>query len=124
MSLGKVLCIDDDEVGLLVRKMTLEAAGFKVSTANGGKKGLELLTGSQFDLIVLDHSMPEMNGGQVAEEIRLRCPGVPIVLLSAYITLPEEDVRRVDAYITKGDSTETLLTTVRELIENGRSAKA
>jgi CheY-like chemotaxis protein len=124
MSLGKVLCIDDDEVGLLVRKMTLEAAGFKVSTANGGKKGLELLTGSQFDLIVLDHSMPEMNGGEVAEEIRLRCPGVPIVLLSAYVTLPEEDVRRVDAYITKGDSTETLLTTVRELIENGRSAKA
>lgn len=109
---------------MLVRKMTLEAAGFKVSTANGGKKGLELLTGSQFDLIVLDHSMPEMNGGEVAEEIRLRCPGVPIVLLSAYVTLPEEDVRRVDAYITKGDSTETLLTTVRELIENGRSAKA
>jgi two-component system alkaline phosphatase synthesis response regulator PhoP len=66
MSSGTVLCIDDDEVGLLVRKMTLEAAGFKVSTANGGKKGLELLTGSQFDLILLDHSMPEMNGGEVA----------------------------------------------------------
>jgi CheY-like chemotaxis protein len=124
MSSGTVLCIDDDEVGLLVRKMTLEAAGFKVSTANGGKKGLELLTGSQFDLILLDHSMPEMNGGEVAEEISLRCPGVPIVLLSAYVTLPEEDVRRVDAYITKGDSTETLLAVVGQLIANGRSAKA
>jgi CheY-like chemotaxis protein len=124
MSSGTVLCIDDDEVGLLVRKMTLEAAGFKVSTANGGKKGLELLTGSQFDLILLDHSMPEMNGGEVAEEISLRCPGVPIVLLSAYVTLPEEDVRRVDAYITKGDSTETLLAVIGQLIANGRSAKA
>jgi len=49
MSVGKVLCIDDDEVGLLVRKMTLEAAGFKVGTATGGKKGLELLSGCGFD---------------------------------------------------------------------------
>ena len=124
MSVGKVLCIDDDEVGLLVRKMTLEAAGFKVVTATGGKKGLELLRGCGFDLVVLDHSMPEMNGGQVAEQIRSRYPGVPIVLLSAYVALPEEDVRRVDAYITKGDSTETLLAVVGQLIEDGRSAKA
>jgi len=75
-------------------------------------------------LVVLDHSMPEMNGGQVAEQIRSRYPGVPIVLLSAYVALPEEDVRRVDAYITKGDSTETLLAVVGQLIEDGRSAKA
>jgi CheY-like chemotaxis protein len=123
MSVGKILCIDD-EVGLLVRKMTLEAAGFKVGTATGGKKGLELLSRCGFDLVVLDHSMPEMNGGQVAEQIRSRYPGVPIVLLSAYVALPEEDVRRVDAYITKGDSTETVLAVVGQLIEDGRSAKA
>jgi len=124
MSLGKVLCIDDDEVGLLVRRMTLEAAGFFVATADGGKKGLALLDECGFDLVVLDHSMPEMNGGEVAQQIRSRCPGVPIVLLSAYVTLPEEDVRRVDAYITKGDSTETLLSVVEQLIKNGRSTKA
>ena len=124
MNLGTVLCVDDDEAGLLVRKMTLEAAGFQVSTATGGKKGLELLAASQFDLVVLDHSMPEMNGGEVAEQIRLQCPRVPIVLLSAYVTLPEEDFRRVDTYITKGDSTETLLEVVGQLIANGRSAKA
>ena len=124
MSLATVLCVDDDEVGLLVRKMTLEAAGFRVSTATCGKEGLEMLAASQFDLVVLDHSMPEMNGGEVAEQIRLRYPGVPIVLLSAYVTLPEEDDRRVDAYITKGDSTKTLLEVVGQLIANGRSAKA
>lgn len=104
--------------------MTLEAAGFKVSTASCGKKGLELLADSHFDLVVLDHSMPEMNGGEVVEQIRSRRPGLPIVLLSAYVTLPDEDVRRVDAYITKGDSTESLLAVVCQLIENGRSAKA
>jgi CheY-like chemotaxis protein len=124
MSSGTVLCIDDDELGLLVRKMTLEAAGFEVVTATGGRKALELLSDSDFDLVVLDHSMPEMNGGEVAEQIRFRCPGLPIVLLSAYVTLPEKDVQLVDAYITKGDSTETLLAVVGQLIANGRSAKA
>jgi CheY-like chemotaxis protein len=104
--------------------MTLEAAGFEVVTATGGRKALELLNDSDFDLVVLDHSMPEMNGGEVAEQIRFRCPGLPIVLLSAYVTLPEEDVQLVDAYITKGDSTETLLAVVGQLIANGRSAKA
>ena len=114
---GKVLCIDDDEVGLLVRKMTLEAAGYVVATAPSGRQGLDLLINGGFDLVVLDHSMPEMGGGEVAEQIRLHCPAVPIVLLSAYVTLPEEDVRRVDAYLTKGDSTESLLTLVDSLIE-------
>jgi len=124
MSLGKVLCIDDDEVGLQVRRMTLEAAGFLVATADCGKKGLALLDGCGFDLVVLDHSMPEMNGGEVAQQIRSRCPELPIVLLSAYVTLPEEDVRLVDAYITKGDSTETLLSVVEQLIKKREKRKA
>ena len=116
MSGGKVLCIDDDELGLMVRRLTLEAEGFEVATATNGARGLELLAASAFDIVVLDHSMPGMNGGEVAEQIRSHHPGTPIVFLSAYITLPEEHLRLVDAYITKGDSTETLLATIRQFL--------
>ena len=45
-----------------------------------------------------------MNGGQVAKEIRRGNPRMPIILLSAYVRLPEEHKTRVDAYITKGES--------------------
>jgi CheY-like chemotaxis protein len=114
---GRILCIDDEELGLLVRKMTLEAEGYDVSIASDGPSGLDLFNSQSFDLVLLDHSMPGMNGGQVAEQLRQRSPRTPIVLLSAYVTLPEEHVAMVDAYITKGESTDLLLTTIRQLIE-------
>ena len=120
MSRGKILCIDDEELGLRVRKMMLLSAGFEAITASSGREGLKLLSESHFDVVVLDYSMPEMNGGEIAEQIRLRHPGVAIVLLSAYVTLPEEDVQRVDAYITKGEAPEALLAVVTDLIEKGR----
>jgi len=117
---GRILCIDDEELGLLVRKLTLEAEGYEVAIASDGPTGLEMFSSQAFDLVLLDHSMPGMNGGQVAEEMRQRMPGIPIVLLSAYVTLPEEHVALVDAYITKGESTDLLLTTVRQLIEKAK----
>ena len=121
MSGGKVLCIDDDELGLMVRRLTLEAEGFEVATAASGPKGLELLKATPFDVVLLDHSMPGMNGGEVAQQIRSRHPGTPIVFLSAYITLPEEHLQLVDACITKGDSTEALLAIIRRLSGSTRA---
>src|SRR5579872_5255755 len=101
---GRILCIDDEELGLLVRKMTLEAEGYDVTIASDGASGLQLFETQSFDLVLLDHSMPGMNGGQVAQQLRQRSPQTPIVLLSAYVTLPEEHVAMVDAYITKGEA--------------------
>jgi CheY-like chemotaxis protein len=122
MSDGKILCIDDDELGLMVRRLTLESEGYEVAVANSGAKGLALMSALPFDIVLLDHSMPGMNGGEVAEQIRFQHPGTPIVSLPAYITLPEEHLRLVDAYITKGDSTQVLLDIVRRFIR--RSAQA
>ena len=112
----KILCIDDDELGLRVRRLTLEAEGFEVATAANGATGLDLLSQSRFDVVLLDHSMPGMSGGEVAEQIRRRHAGTAIVFLSAYVTLPEEDLKLVDAYVTKGDATEALLDLLRDLV--------
>lgn len=113
---GKILCIDDDKMGLMVRKLILESEGYKVAVAESGPEGLALLAASSFDIVLLDHSMPGMNGGEVARQIRLHHPGTPLVFLSAYITLPEEHIRLVDAYITKGDSTEALLALIERFL--------
>lgn len=118
---GRILCIDDEELGLLVRKMTLETEGYDVTIASDGPSGLELFSSQPFDLVLLDHSMPGMNGGQVAAQMRQRSPSTPIVLLSAYVTLPEEHVALVDAYITKGESTDLMLSTIRQLIEKSKA---
>jgi CheY-like chemotaxis protein len=123
MPAQKILCIDDETVGLAVRKMMLESEGFEVATAPDGKIGLQLFSDTQYDLVLLDYSMPGMNGGDVAQAIRKLRPQTPIILLSAYVTLPDEHVKLADAYVTKGESTEILIALIRKLItSNGDQA--
>ncbi len=65
-----VLCVDDEPVGLEVRRMLLERAGYKVFTALDGPAGLEIFAREPIEAVVLDFSMPGMNGGEVASNMR------------------------------------------------------
>src|ERR1700756_3091243 len=94
-----VLCVDDEIVGLRVRKILLERAGYRVLTASDGHSGLELFSSQPVEAVVLDYSMPGMHGGEVARRMRLTKPRVPILLLSAYVGLPEEVSSLVDVYM-------------------------
>ena len=111
-----VLCIDDEKIGLRVRKIMLESHGFKVLTATSGEQGLSLIDKHQVDLVVLDYYMPGMNGGDVAAELRRRKPKVPIVFLSAYFTLPPAALELANAFITKGDPPDVLIDKIEQLI--------
>ena len=64
-----VLCIDDEPQGLVVRKAILRNKGYEVLTATSGPEGLKLFEANPIDAVVLDYSMPGMNGGQVAAEL-------------------------------------------------------
>lgn len=111
-----ILCIDDEELGLQIRKVVLERAGYRVAAAPDGPTGLDIFAREPVDLIVLDYFMPNMHGGLVAAEMRRLRPSVPIILLSAYINLPTEVTRIVDCTILKGDGPEILLIKIRELL--------
>jgi CheY-like chemotaxis protein len=111
-----VLCVDDEAVGLRVRKILLERAGYQVLTANDGFAGLELFAEQPVDAVILDYAMPGMHGGEVARQMRLAKPEVPILLLSAYVGLPEEISSLVDVYMTKGEGAPALLETLGNLL--------
>lgn len=111
-----ILCIDDEELGLRVRKIVLERAGYRVATAIDGQLGLSIFAQERVDLVVLDYSMPSMDGGAVAQEMRRLRPEIPIILLSAYINLPPEVVRMVDCTMLKGDGPGVLLRTIKDLL--------
>jgi len=104
-----VLCVDDEIVGLQVRKMILERAGYMVLTAQDGPSGLNVFAEEPIEAVVLDYAMPGMDGGQVAAHMRARKPQVPILLLSAYMALPVDVTRHVDVYMTKGEGAPMLL---------------
>src|SRR3974390_1235184 len=98
-----VLCVDDEKIGLRVRKIMLESRGFKVLTASSGPEGLKLFEEHEVDVVVLDYYMPDVNGGGVASGKGRRRPDVPIVFLSAYFSLPPEALEVADRFITKSE---------------------
>ncbi len=111
-----ILCVDDEPIGLKVRKLMLEHAGYSVLTASNGREGLDIFTRESVCAVVLDYAMPEMNGGEVAAEMKRRKPSVPILMLSAYVDLPDEALRYVDARALKGESPVTFLQELEKLI--------
>jgi len=104
-----VLCVDDERVGLHVRKLLLERSGYKVLTAHDGQTGLRIFEEHPVDVVVLDYAMPGMHGGEVAARMRAAKPDIPILLLSAYVGLPSEVTRLVNVYMTKGEGAPALL---------------
>jgi len=111
-----ILCIDDEDMGLQIRRVVLERAGYRVAIASSGPAGLEIFANAPVDLVILDYFMPSMHGGLVAAEIRRQRPTTPIILLSAYVDLPREVTEIVDCTVVKGDNPETLLARIRELL--------
>jgi CheY-like chemotaxis protein len=111
-----ILCIDDEDLGLEIRKMVLEREGFTVLTAKDGKSGISLFETEQIDAVVLDYAMPGMDGGQVAAILRARRPQIPIMMLSAYVALPENVMRVVSVSATKGDGAFALVDKLKGLL--------
>jgi CheY-like chemotaxis protein len=112
-----VLCIDDELVGLKVRKLLLERAGYQVLAAVDGATGLTLFETEPVEAVILDYSMPGMHGGEVAVRMRQIKPNVPILLLSAYVGLPNDVTSLADLYMTKGEGAPVLLQKLESLLQ-------
>lgn len=114
----RLLCIDDEEIGLRIRKAVFERAGYEVLTAQNVQTSIELFKTGKIDGVVLDFLMPGVNGGEIAAVLRSIHPEIPILLLSAYVNLPEDVLQTVDAQMLKGAGPEELLYQVKTMIEN------
>lgn len=103
---------DDPDIRFLVR-LALERGGFDVSgEAIDGVGATELTFQECPDVVVLDYSMPRMNGEEAAEVIRDRCPKSKILAFSAVL---ERDAAWADRTLTK-DQVRDLVSTVKELV--------
>jgi len=83
---ARVLVVDDDEA---VRELACEflaRANFDVVTADGGAEALRIFTAcsDEIDVVLLDLSMPDIDGRETYGEIRRRCPDTPVILVSGY----------------------------------------
>jgi CheY-like chemotaxis protein len=113
----EILCIDDDFQSLQVRRILLETYGFNVITAVGAKEGLRAFRRHDIDLVVMDYHMPEMDGGQVARQMKRARPQMPVMILSALSWLPETAPREcIDDFVCKGQPTAALVRKIEALM--------
>ena len=86
---GKILVVDDNEVNLRVAEGILEFYKIKVDKANSGRNALELVKSNNYNIIFVDHMMPELDGIDTLKLIRKMnnnyCKKVPIIALTANV---------------------------------------
>jgi two-component system, OmpR family, response regulator len=88
----KLLIIDDDSDMLLFLKTRLEEKGFAVDTANDGERGSYRARTNEYDLILLDYSLPNKDGFTICREIRThpenKRASTPIIMISVISDVP------------------------------------
>jgi two-component system, OmpR family, response regulator len=119
----RILIVDDDAHIREVVQFALENAGLEVIEAGDGQKALELFSRSKPDLVILDITMPEMDGLAVCREIR-KNSDIPILFLSSRA----DEVDRVvgleiggDDYVTKPFSPRELVARVQVILKRARA---
>jgi adenylate cyclase len=84
-STGRVLIVDDDRINRMLLTRGVEQAGHEADTAENGRDALDLLRDGQYDLVLLDIVMPELDGVSVLEQLKsdLRFQHIPVIMISA-----------------------------------------
>lgn len=80
----KILVVDDEPLQRDVLKGFLEKQGFEVVVAGNGPEGLELFRSRPFQLVILDHRMPDMNGDELLEKMKAQNPLIHALMITAY----------------------------------------
>jgi len=112
-----VLCVDDDEAIRCLLESVLERFGYSALVACNGHEALQLTEQHRIDAVILDYSMPDMNSGEVALEMKRLRPDVPIILISGLIDIPSRTLMHVDAFVAKGEGLRRLLPVLARLLQ-------
>ena len=118
-----ILCVDDDEQALSIRKVVFETRGYRVLAAKNGRVALDLFRQYPVDLVLTDLLMPELDGVELTDRIKALSPSTPVVLYSGKVKIYERE-NRADVFLPKGSiSPADLLERVRILMIKKRGPK-
>jgi two-component system, OmpR family, response regulator CpxR len=98
-----ILCIDDNEQALSVRKFFLETRGYRVLSARTAEQALEHYDGGGIDLVICDLVMPKVDGNELVRRMKERMPEVPAMLVSGAVHHVDRTCH-ADAFLPKGQS--------------------
>jgi len=118
-----ILCVDDNDQLLSIRKVILETRGYRVVTAASAREALEVFKAGVVDLVLTDLVMPEVDGTELIDKIKAISPETPAILFSGKIRIYERDTR-ADVFLPKGMyAPAELLERIRLLLVRKRGPK-
>jgi CheY-like chemotaxis protein len=123
----QVLVIDDDVVVGRSFDRVLSEKGYQVSTALNGEQALETIEHKQFDVVFTDIKMPGMDGLEVTERIKARCPWTPVVVITGYGTQANEvraSVLGANGFVRKPLTPEMIESITLKALNDADTAKA
>jgi len=118
-----ILCVDDNEQSLSIRKVMLETRGYRVLACTGSREALEHFKKGGVDLVLADLMMPGLDGNKLIDEIKGLSPQTPAILLSGKTKIYDRDTK-ADVFLPKGTYPPVeLLERIRVLLVRKRGPK-
>lgn len=96
-----ILCVDDNEQSLSIRKVLLETRGYRVLACTHAENALEIFKKGGVDLVLTDLVMPGFDGTRLIQEIKAISPDTPAILLSGKVRIYDRDTQ-ADVFLPKG----------------------
>jgi CheY-like chemotaxis protein len=118
-----ILCVDDNEQSLSIRKVVLETRGYRVLACTGAAAAFEAFCQGGVDLVLTDWVMPDVDGAALVEKIKALSPQTPAILLSGKVKVYPKETS-ADLFLPKGaHEPMELLERVRQLLVRKRGPK-
>ncbi|GAB4177620.1 MAG: hypothetical protein Kow00108_13230 [Calditrichia bacterium] len=122
-----ILLIDDEEDKRRIFKLKIESLNedYKVSLASGGEEGLKMLQDKEYHLVLLDLSMPGMDGYEVLKQIKnnFKTRNIPVIILTAS-TATADEIQSIDIgaddFLTKEASKEIMQVRIKSTLRKHR----
>jgi two-component system, OmpR family, response regulator CpxR len=118
-----ILCVDDNEQSLSIRKVMLETRGYRVVTCTNSEDALRIFDQGGIDLVLSDLVMPGVDGAELIARIKKQSPQTPAILFSGSVKGYERDTV-ADVFLPKGMyAPAELLERIRVLLVKKRGPK-
>ncbi len=121
MSKGKILVIDDENIVRTSCNRALTPEGYEVKMAQNGFDGLRMIEEENFDLVLTDLKMPDMDGIEVLRKIKEGWPEIEVIIITGYQTV-DTAVKSIKLgafdYIEKPFTPDALVSAVTKAIEH------
>lgn len=122
----RILIVEDNPKMAGAIQKGLQAHGYAADVAHTGFEGEDQATSSEYDLIILDLMLPDRDGVDVCRNLRRRCIGTPVIMLTA-LSGTDDKVAGLDAgaddYITKPFEFDELLARIRAMLRRGEASE-